>query len=99
MRLTRRQALAGAAVGAAGAAGIYELVDQLTGATPQRAAVGVTRPEQHLLDGIRVVQSDDIPVLVPPLHHEILTAHVNAERGDDVAAAQLEFELLLGGLE
>ena len=39
MKITRRQALAGAAAGALGATGIYELVDRLSGSTPSRAAV------------------------------------------------------------
>jgi hypothetical protein len=98
MRLTRRQALAGAAASAVGAAGIYELVDQLSGSSPQRAAAGSARPEQHLLDGIRVVHSNKIEVLVPPLHHEILTARVNTDRAD-LLGAQGELEALLGGLE
>jgi hypothetical protein len=98
MRFTRRQALAGAAAGAVGAAGIYELVDQLTGGSPQRAVAGTARPEQHLLDGIRVVRSDHIEVLVPPLHHEILTAHVTADRAG-LADAQRELEHLLAGIE
>ena len=98
MKLTRRQALAGAAAGAVGAAGIYELVDQLTAGSPQRAAVGGERLEQHLLDGIRIVRSDDIEVLVPPLHHEILTARVAADRAG-LRGAQGELEHLLGGLE
>ncbi len=99
MKLTRRQALAGAAAGVVGAAGIYELIDQLAGGAPQRAAAaGPVLPEQHLLDGIRVVHSDNVEVLVPPLHHEILTGHVTAGRGD-VQSAQRELEHLLTGLE
>ncbi len=69
MKLTRRQLVVGTAAGAVGAAGIYELVDQLAGSTPARTPVAALRPEQHLLDGIRVVRSDRIEVLVPPLHH------------------------------
>ena len=98
MRFTRRQALAGAAAGAVGAAGIYELVDQLTGSTPRRTATGSARPEQHLLDGIRIVHSDKIEVLVPPLHHEIVTAHVTADRGA-LSDAQSTLENLLAGIE
>src|SRR5205823_1509142 len=81
MKLTRRQVLAGAAAGVFGAGGIYELVDQLAGESPKRAA-GNRLPEQHLLEGVRVVKSDGVEVLVPPLHHEILTANVAAGRGD-----------------
>ena len=57
MKLTRKQFVAGAAAGAVGAAGIYELVDQFSGSTPARTATPALLPEQHLLDGIRVVQS------------------------------------------
>ena len=75
MKLTRREVLAGAAAGVVGAGGIYELVDQLSGGrrAPGRRAAP---PEQHLLDGVRVVRSDGVEVLVPPLHHEIVTARV-----------------------
>ena len=98
MKLTRRQALAGAAAGAVGATGIYELVDRLTGASPKRTAVGPARPEQHLLDGIRVVRTDDVEVLVPPLHHEILTARTVADRAG-LRDAQTELEQVLAGLD
>jgi hypothetical protein len=70
----------------------------LSGSSPQRAAAVSARPEQHLLDGIRVVHSNKIEVLVPPLHHEILTAQVNTDRAD-LLGAQGELEALLGGLE
>ncbi len=97
MKLTRKQALAGAAAGAIGASGIYELVDKLAGATPPRADATTFPPEQHLLDGIRVVNSDGIAVLVPPLHHEVITARVLAGRSD-AKRAQGELEQLLAGL-
>jgi hypothetical protein len=58
----------------------------------------VTLPEQHLLDGVRVVTSDGVLVLVPPLHHEILTAKVLADRSD-LAAARGELEHLLAGID
>ena len=98
MKLTRRQMLAGAAAGVVGAGGIYELVDQLTGGAPQRAAGGKLLPEQHLLDGIRIVQSNGVEVLVPPLHHEIVTAHVVAGRAD-LLDAQASLEHVLAGLD
>jgi hypothetical protein len=98
MRLTRRRLLAGAAGSALAAAGIYELVDQLAGNAPRRAEGAVALPEQHLLDGVRVVRSDGVEVLVPPLHHELLTARVRAER-PDLRTAQQELEHVLHGLE
>jgi hypothetical protein len=98
MRLTRRQALAGAAAGVLGAAGIYELVDQLSGSTPPPRPEGQLRPEQHLLDGIRVIDSEGVPVLVPPLHHRVLTARVAVDPAD-FRDAQRILEHALGGLE
>ena len=98
MKLTRRQVLAGAAAGVVGAGGIYELVDQLTGGSPQRAAGGRRLPEQHLLDGVRIVQSNGVEVLVPPLHHEILTARVVANRAG-LRDAQASLADVLAGLD
>ena len=98
MKLTRRQALAGAVVGVVGAGSIYELVDQLSGGSPPRAAGGQRLPEQHLLDGIQVVKSDGVEVLVPPLHHEILTARVVAGRSD-LPDAQASLAEVLRGLD
>jgi len=99
VRLTRREVLAGAAAGAIGATGIYELVDRLTGgSSPPRRAVGKRLAEQHLLDGVRVVRSEGIEVLVPPLHHEVVTARVTVDppdRGD----AQVSLERVLAGLD
>jgi hypothetical protein len=98
MKLTRRELLAGAAVGAAGTAGVYELVDRFAGTTPSRAAVGPAPPEQYLLQGVRVVRSDGIEVLVPPLHHEVHTAQVAVDRAD-LADARSTLESALAGLD
>ena len=57
MKLTRRQVLAGAAAGAVGATGIYELIDRLAADRRRGRRPVVGSPEQHLLDGIRVVDS------------------------------------------
>jgi hypothetical protein len=72
MHLTRRQMLASTAAGVLGAAGVYELVDRLT-AAPARAPASTLPPEQHLLLGQRVVRSDGVAVIVPPLHHQVVT--------------------------
>ena len=98
MKLTRRQFVVGTAAGAVGAAGLYELVDQFTGGSPQRAAAAAKLPEQHLLEGVRVVRSDGVEVLVPPLHHQIMTARVSVGRGD-LAAARVELEGVLSALD
>ena len=87
MRLTRKQLLAGAAASALGAGGIYELVDQLGGEAPARPT-GLPRPaEQHLLDGVSVILDNNVEVVVPPLHHQLVTANI---RGGDVRSAQRE---------
>ncbi|HEX7084136.1 MAG TPA: hypothetical protein VF186_08490 [Gaiellaceae bacterium] len=98
VRLTRRDLLAGAAAGAVGAAGVYELVDHLAGAAPSRAAVPAPPAEQHLLEGVRVVRSDGIEVLVPPLHHEVLTARVAVD-SPDLRDAARALEHALAGLD
>ena len=98
MKLTRRQVLAGAAAGALGAAGAYELVDRLAGASPERAAAAPLPPEQHVLDGVRTVTDNDVEVTVPPLHHEVVTARVKGD-ASDLAAAQHVLKDALAGLE
>src|SRR5262245_66545410 len=76
MRLTRRQVVGAAAASVGGAAGIYELVDRLA-EKPRRPALTGPRPkEQHVLDGVEVVVDDGVEVLVPPLHHRVVTARV-----------------------
>src|SRR5215217_1193438 len=98
MKLTRRQALAGAAAGAVGATGIYELVDRLTGDSPPRARTARLFEEQHLLDGVRTIDQEGVEVLVPPLHHEVLTARVAVGR-TELRDAQRVLDRALAGLE
>jgi hypothetical protein len=95
MKLTRRQLVVGTA---AGATGLYELVDHFTAGSPERAAAASRLPEQHLLDGVRVVESDGVEVLVPPLHHQILTARVAVTRRE-ARGAQAELEHVLAALD
>jgi hypothetical protein len=98
VKLTRRQALAGAAAGALGATGVYELVDRLTGSAPRRTSAGPLPPEQHVLDGVRTVMDNGVAVEVPPLHHEVVTARVRVDRSD-LADAQRTLEMSLADLE
>ncbi len=99
MRLTRRQVVGGAAASALAAAGIYELADRL-GNAPPRIATQPLPSEQHVLDGIRVVTDNDVEVLVPPLHHQVVTATL---RVDETPVAQREasdhLEQALGALD
>ena len=98
MKLTRRQALAGAAAGALGAAGVYELVDKLAGDTPQRAAAGPFPPEQHVLDGVRTIRDNGVAVVVPPLHHQVVTAKVKLG-GRELRDAQRVLEEALARID
>ncbi|MDQ3379226.1 MAG: hypothetical protein M3546_02740 [Actinomycetota bacterium] len=99
MRLTRRQLVGGAAVSVLGAGGIYKLVDELT-AAPDRAVSGSLRPEQHLLDGIRVVRDNGVEVLVPPLHHQVVTATLRVgETPAELGEAREELENALRRLD
>ena len=95
MATTRRGFLTGAAAGALGAAGIYELVDRLT-ASPARTAAQGLPPEQHLLESVSVVRDEGVAVMVPPLHHQVVTAKV---RATDLRRAQRDLEDALAGLD
>lgn len=98
MRLTRRQLLGGAAAGALAAAGVYELVDQLAG-SPERTTAGVLPPEQHLLD-LGTVVDNGVEVIVPPLHHQVVTATLRTgERPAELREAQVELERRLRRLD
>jgi hypothetical protein len=96
---TRRQVIAGAAAGALGAIGVYELVDQLAGSPPKRPAPAAPElPEQHLLQGVKVVTQNEVEVLVPPLHHEVMTARLTTDRAG-LKDAQATLEDVLAKLD
>jgi hypothetical protein len=96
VRLTRRQLLAGAAASAAGGVGIYELVDRLGGPAPPRP-VGFAAPaEQHLLDGLSVIVDNGVEVVIPPLHHQLVTANIRAK---DLRGAKRELADALDELD
>ena len=89
--------LAGAAAGAVAAGGIYELVDQFGGEAPKRATPLLDRPdEQHLLDSVSVVLDNKVEVVVPPRHHELLTANI---RTGDIRSARAQLSDALDELE
>ncbi len=99
MRLTRRQLVGGAAASALTAAGVYKLVDELT-APPRRSASGARFPEQHLLDGVRIVRDNGVEVLVPALHHQVVTATIPVEeRAAEAGPAREELEEALRRLD
>jgi hypothetical protein len=97
--LTRRQLLGGVAAGGLAAAGVYELVDRFT-QTPVRTSVKALPPEQHLLEGVRVVRDNRVEVLVPPLHHKVVTAKVRVgESPAELRDARTQLEATLRRLE
>jgi hypothetical protein len=98
-RLTRRELLAGAAAGAVVGGALYELVDRL-GKTPSRASAADFPSEQHVLEGVRIVRDDGIEVVVPPLHHRVVTAKLRVD-GDNASLmhAQEELERTLASIE
>ncbi|MGH2921666.1 MAG: DUF7405 family protein [Gaiellaceae bacterium] len=99
MRLTRRELLVGGTAAAAlGAAGVYELVDQLTEETPPRRFGEGRAPEQHLLDGMRIADDNGVEIVVPTLHHQIVTANVKL-RFADLRDEQRRLEEVLHELE
>ncbi len=99
MRLSRRQLLAGGAAAGLAAGGIYELVDRL-GSSPARPSARELTPEQHLLQGVRIVEDNGVEVVVPPLHHQLVTARVKiGESKRELTGAQRELESAIAGLE
>jgi hypothetical protein len=85
VRLTRKQFVAGGA-GALAAAGIYGLVDRFAiGSSTE--STHVLPSEQHALGKLETVVDNGVEVVVPPLHHEVVTAIV---RVDQTPAALLE---------
>ncbi|HKP19840.1 MAG TPA: hypothetical protein VJT84_15305 [Gaiellaceae bacterium] len=99
MRLTRRQLLAGGAAAGLAAGGIYELVDRLSD-TPKRPAGAALPEEQHILGGVRIVRDNGVEVVVPPLHHQLVTARVKGGgTKNELSEAQAGLEGALRGLE
>ncbi len=96
--LSRAELLKRGAVALA-AGNIYSLLDGLATA-PARAAVGATRaPEQYLLSGLRVVRELGIEVIIPPLHHRVVTARVRVSGTAKLRAARTRLERQLAGIE
>jgi hypothetical protein len=84
---------------AVAAGNVYSLVDGLTAAPARAALTAAPRPEQYLLGGLRVVNELGIDVIVPPLHHRIVTAHVRVSGPAKLAHASARLERALVALE
>ncbi|HEX7256284.1 MAG TPA: hypothetical protein VF236_10190 [Gaiellaceae bacterium] len=99
MKLTRKELLGGAAAGALGAAGIYELVDKLA-ESPPRAEAGELREEQYLLSGMKLLTHEGVEVVEPPLHHQVVTARLRVGQSRrELLAAQRALEDALQAIE
>ena len=80
-----------------GVAGIYELVDQLSGGSPPRAASRAAAARAASARRHPGREERRRRGSVPPLHHEILTARVVADRSD-LHDAQASLATVLTGL-
>lgn len=100
MTITRRQLLQRSGAAALATPGIYALLGDLA-ALPARAATGGSPfAEQHLLDGGSSVTDNGVEVLIPPLHHQIVTANVSTGRGAGALRnAQSRLEQALSAIE
>jgi hypothetical protein len=99
--LSRREFLERSGLAALGATGLYSLLEEVA-ALPARAAAApaALAPEQHLLEGLRVIVDNDVEVLVPPLHHQVVTATLRVGRGKRALLdAQRALEEALGAVE
>ncbi len=63
------------------AGNVYSLIDGLAAAPARAAAAAAAHPEQYLLGGLRVVNELGIDVILPPLHHRVVTARVRVSGG------------------
>src|SRR4051812_21231397 len=91
MKLTRRRLLEGAVATALGGFGIDRLVERRTAASTENRVL-----EQHILRNAKVVVDNGIEVLVPPLHHRVVTARLKVPPGQEEWQA---FEAALAEVE
>jgi hypothetical protein len=100
MPLTRRQVIAGTAAAALTGGGVYELVEKLAGGSGRSATPTAARREQHLLDGLRIVRSNDVDVVVPPLHMQVVTLDLaGGETRADLRDAREALEAAIASVE
>ena len=99
--LTRESFLRRSALGALAASGLYGLVDTLAPPQARALASGPRHPtEQHVLHGLRIVRENGVEVVVPPRHHQIVTAMLRVGPGGrELRAARAELERVLGRLD
>ena len=91
MSLSRRELLRRGAVALA-AGNIYSLLEALGLAPARAAAFAAPRAEQYLLGGLKVTREIGIEVVVPPLHHRVVTARVRTVGAARLVKAQARLE-------
>jgi hypothetical protein len=98
--VTRDAFLRKSALAALLASGLYGLLDGFA-PPPARAAIRLQHPsEQHVMRGIRIVSKNGVEVVVPPRHHQIVTAMIRVGRDRRaLRAARRELEYTLAGLD
>jgi hypothetical protein len=97
MKLTRRRLVEGAGLTALAALGLDRVVERIAGGAQPAAAAPL---EQHVLHGLDVVVDEGVEVVVPPLHHRVVTAHIEvSEAAADLGAARHAFERALSELD
>ncbi len=78
--LLRRAGVLG--VGAISARGAYEALERMGLTAPERAAAAVVRrrQEQYLIEGLEVILDDGVPVVIPPIYNDMITAKLASGR-------------------
>ena len=99
--VTRRGFLGTSAAAVLAAGGLYELVDAIAAPARAAAASGAPAPpQQHVLLDVPVIVDNAVEVVVPPLHHQLVTAKVRvAGTAAALRAAQRELEQALSAVD
>jgi len=85
---------------ASGMHGLYGLIEQFVGAPTRLAAASFLFEEQHLLNDVPVITDNGVAVVVPPLHHQIVTAKLRVDTTNAaLRRAQRALEAALQRLE
>jgi hypothetical protein len=100
MKLTRKELTAALAAAALDPAGVYRLVEEAAAKPTRQGRTGRPLVEQHLLRDMAIVRDDGVEVIVPPLHHRVITARVAvSEQPASLRDARRTLEKALAGLE
>jgi hypothetical protein len=101
-RRTFLKRAAGLALGTISARGVYGLLDTIHPIGPARAAAGasIRGREQYAVENIELITDNGVPVIIPPLYHEIITATITVAHDAGVLfRAQQRLEQALQAVE